>query len=400
MKIVRLANFVTERSGGLRTALRCLGAGYLAAGHEPVLVVPGERFADGQSEMGRVITLPGPKLPGTGGYRVLVDRRRVTALLERLGPDRLEVSDRTTLRWTGRWARQVGVPSIVVSHESLTGLAELAKVPGRRLADTVNARTAGSYDTVVCTTSWAAEEFRRVGASNLVEVPLGVDLTTFHPAQREKCIRDHYARRDEVLLVHCSRLSSEKRSDLAVATLAALRASGVPAVLVVIGDGPRRSSLERRSAGLPVRFTGFLPDRESVARLLACADVAVAPGPVETFGLAALEALACGTPTVVNAASALPEVVGDAGVAAAGTGPALSAAVHQLLSRDPARRRADARGRAERFSWPASANGFLRAHGVPSPRRCGSDQVRRIQQGSGAATRRHRFGCDPTCGTG
>jgi alpha-1,6-mannosyltransferase len=364
MKIVGVANFVTARSGGLRTALGCLGAGYLAAGHDPVLILPGERFADEQTEMGRVIKLPGPELPGTGGYRVLLDRRRIAAQLERLGPDRLEVSDRTTLRWTGRWARHVGVPSIMVSHESLAGLVQLAGVPGGRLADAFSARTARSYDTVVCTTSWAAEEFRRIGAPNLVQVPLGVDLTTFHPAQRDEGMRDRYAGRDEVLLVHCSRLSSEKRFELAVAALAALRAGGMPAVLVVIGDGPQRSALERRSAGLPVCFTGFLPHRESIAKLLASADVAVQPGPVETFGLAALEALACGTPAVVNAASALPEVVGDAGAAAAGTGPGLSAGVRQLLSRDPGQRRADARARAERFGWPASVDGFLRAHGV------------------------------------
>ena len=43
MRIVRLANFVAPHSGGLRTSLAELGAGYLAAGHEPVLVIPGER---------------------------------------------------------------------------------------------------------------------------------------------------------------------------------------------------------------------------------------------------------------------------------------------------------------------------------------------------------------------
>ncbi len=41
MRIVRLANYVAPHSGGLRTSLRELGAGYLAAGHEPVLVIPG-----------------------------------------------------------------------------------------------------------------------------------------------------------------------------------------------------------------------------------------------------------------------------------------------------------------------------------------------------------------------
>ena len=44
LRIVRLANFVAPSSGGLRTALRVLGTGYLAAGHEPVLVIPGEPY--------------------------------------------------------------------------------------------------------------------------------------------------------------------------------------------------------------------------------------------------------------------------------------------------------------------------------------------------------------------
>ena len=89
-------------------------------------------------------------------------------------------------------------------------------------------------------------------------------------------------------------------------------------MLVVAGDGSRRAALAYRAARLPVRFAGHITDRDDVAALLASADVAVAPGPVETFGLAALEALACGTPVVVNDASALPEVVGDAGMAVRG----------------------------------------------------------------------------------
>ncbi|MDX6363947.1 MAG: alpha,6-mannosyltransferase, partial [Streptomyces sp.] len=122
LRIVRLANFVAPASGGLRTALRELGAGYRAAGHEPVLIVPGERATDRDTEQGRVITLPGPLLPGTGGYRVLTDKRRVARLLESLAPDRLAVSDRTTLRWTGAWARRARVPAVMVSHETADGV--------------------------------------------------------------------------------------------------------------------------------------------------------------------------------------------------------------------------------------------------------------------------------------
>ncbi|KAB1949692.1 glycosyltransferase family 1 protein [Micromonospora sp. ALFpr18c] len=371
LRIVRLANFVTARSGGLRTALRHLGEGYRAAGHDPVLVVPGERAADESYPWGRVVTLPGPELPGSGGYRLLAGRRRLTRLLAELAPDRLEVSDRSSLRWTGRWARAHGVPSVMVSHESLTGLLGQWGVPDAlrwATADRLNRATSHAYDRIVCTTRWAAEEFDRIGAGNVDLVPLGVDLDTFHPDRAEPRLRERYADTTELLLVHCARLSPEKRPELAVQALAELRRAGVPAVLVMAGDGPLRAALARQAAGLPVTFTGFLPDRAAVAALLASADVVLAPGPVETFGLAGLEALACGTPVVVNAASALPEVVGAAGVAAYGSGAAMAEAVSRLAARPQAQRRRAARARAEEFGWPAAVAGFLRVHDADAGR--------------------------------
>jgi alpha-1,6-mannosyltransferase len=150
--------------------------------------------------------------------------------------------------------------------------------------------------------------------------------------------------------------------------LAALRRSGVPAVLVVAGAGPLRSTLQSEAAdrGLPVRFLGHLTDPAELAALLATADVAIAPGPVETFGLAALETLASGTPVVVSAESALPEVIGDAGLAAAGEGPAFAAAVRTLLARPASSRRIAARTQAERYPWSAAVAGFLAAHNAPA----------------------------------
>lgn len=162
--------------------------------------------------------------------------------------------------------------------------------------------------------------------------------------------------------MHCSRLSPEKRSERAVGALAELRRRGVPAVLVVAGDGPRRRSLEAQATGLPVRFLRHVADRGLLASLLATADVVIAPGPVETFGLSALEALACGTPVVVSSRSALPEVVGSAGLAAEDSDAACAGAVEQLLGRDEADRRRRARKQAERFDWPTAVNGFLAAH--------------------------------------
>ena len=370
LRIVRLANFVSPRSGGLRTALRNLGEGYLRAGHEPILIVPGRERSDEMTSQGRIITLPGHRVPRTGGYRVLASRRELTRLLEQLQPDRLEVSDRATLRWTGRWARDHGVGSMMVSHESLAGLLGVWGMPARvSLADRLNRRTAEAFDQIVCTTAFAAAEFRRLGVPNLVEVPLGVDLGQFHPSRADASVRARYARPDELLVVYCSRLSADKRPELAVDTIAALRAAKAPAVLVMAGDGSRRAALAYRAARLPVRFAGHISDRDDVAALLASADVAVAPGPVETFGLAALEALACGTPVVVNAASALPEVVGEAGMAVPGTPDAFAEGVRKLMERPEEERRAAARARAELFGWPQAVDGFLRAHDAVPPSR-------------------------------
>jgi len=388
MRIVRLANYVAPHSGGLRTSLAELGAGYLAAGHEPVLIIPGDRDSDEQTAQGRVITLRSPRLPFTGGYRALWRRRQIEALLAGLAPDTIEVSDRTTLRWTGRWAREHGVPAVMVSHESITALFRLAPPMSRSglaraAADWLNRRTARAYVKVICTTAWAAAEFERTGVLNLARVPLGVDLVTFAPGPA-------HPDDGQVMLVHCSRLSPEKKPERSLVTLASLRRSGLPARLVVAGDGPLRARLERRAARdrLPVTFAGFLPGRADLAALLASADVALAPGPAETFGLAALEALACATPVVVSAESALPEVIGSAGAAV--TGDDLAEGVREILAQPEPARRAAARARAECFDWQTSARGFLAVHEAlvtrPGPVQITPEQITDEQITAGGRT--------------
>ncbi|MGW4370681.1 glycosyltransferase [Nocardia takedensis] len=369
MRIVQLANFYGPRSGGLRTALHHLGEGYVAEGHEVVLIVPGSARDEQILPSGVVrITLPALAIPWTGGYRA-ADPRRVADALKGLRPDVLEVSDRLTLRGFGRWARRREVASVMISHERLDRL--LGQIlPGsaaRRFADIANRRTAADYDVVVCTTEFARQEFQRIGAPNVELVPLGVDLDLFSPHKRDDRLRNDLGP-GWPLLVHCGRLSVEKRVDRSIEAIGALRKEGVRARLVVAGDGPRREALERRARALPplaggipaVHFTGFITDRTMVAKLLATADVSLAPGPHETFGLAALEALAAGTPVVASRSSALVDIVTDeCGAVAADHPSAFAQAVTEVLALPTARRRLAARTRAEQFTWPRAVAGML-----------------------------------------
>ncbi|RJK94267.1 glycosyltransferase [Vallicoccus soli] len=372
MRIVQVATFVGPRSGGIRTVLRHLAEGYAAAGHDVVQVVPGPQPALEHRPWGAVVTVPAPPVPGTG-YRVVVRPAAVERLLERLAPDRVEVHDRTTLRGLGDWARGHGARSLVVSHERLDRVLRqwvpaLPVPAAERAADRSNASLAASYDRVVCTTRWAGEEFARLGVPPAT-VPLGVELDRFHPDRASREVRAVAAPAGEALLLTASRLSREKRPDLAVDAAAELARRGRPVRLVVAGDGACRRALARRARGLPVRLVGFLDDRDALARLLATADVVLAPGPVETFGLAALEALASGTPVVAHEASAVGEVLAaGAGLTAAGTPSALADAVEAVL--DGAASGAAARARAEAFPWERTVAGFLdlhREHGLPAP---------------------------------
>ena len=321
---------------------------------------------------GRRVTLAGPRVPGSGGYRVLADLRRVRAVLDALAPDRLEVSDRLTLRGLGRWASAAGVLSTVIAHERVDGFLRAFSPLGARAAqlaaDRHNATTAERFDRVVTTTRFAAQEFARIGIPT-DHVPLGVDLEQFRPVSR---------RRGGVpLLVLCSRLSREKRPDLAVEALRVMHRGGFPARLVVAGSGPLTASLRRRARGLPVELVGHLADRSAVAGLLGAADVVLAPGPVETFGLAALEALACGTPVVAASTSAVAELVGGgAGRSARPEPPALAAAAAALLAVPEARRREAARARAESFPWSRTTGTMLALHGLTAPESAGHDRTR------------------------
>lgn len=237
-------------------------------------------------------------------------------------------------------------------------------LPQRRMVDVWNRRAVDSFDHLIATSRYGAREMCRIGATGVRSVPLGVDLMVFTPQPR-------LSPTGVSKIVYLGRLSADKRPDLAVAALEVLLGWGHEVELVFIGDGPMKRELKAMAAGSPVSFSGFLADRTEVARALALADVSIVPCPGETFGLAALESLACGTPVVVAANSGAAELVEGGGGLAVPPGPrGFARAVEEIMAKPERERRLEARKVAEGYPWAKSIEGMLGIYeGEPVPAR-------------------------------
>lgn len=140
-----------------------------------------------------------------------------------------------------------------------------------------------------------------------------VDAERYAPGPNRHCLRRLFPDlgTEELVLMHASNFRPLKRLDDVVAIFAAVAATR-PARLLLVGDGPERSRVEAevRSASLGSRVA-LVGRQESCADWLRAADLFLLPSETESFGLAALEAMACGVPVLASDVGGLAEVVVD-----------------------------------------------------------------------------------------
>lgn len=160
-------------------------------------------------------------------------------------------------------------------------------------------------------------ETRGIRPGRATVIHNGIDPGHFHNnAGKDETIalRAHHGfSPDDLVIGICAALRPEKQHEDLLEAIALLRAEGLPAKCLIIGDGPRRSAIEARIASLvlgqQVVITGF--EKDVRPHIAACDCLAIVSHLVETFSVAALEAMAMGKPVVMSAIGGAAEQIRD-----------------------------------------------------------------------------------------
>ena len=159
------------------------------------------------------------------------------------------------------------------------------------------------------------ETLKHFGITRSIEVVSNfVNCDVYTPIRDEEAReteRARLARPDEAILMHLSNFRPVKRV-VDVVKVFALVARQVPARLVLVGDGPDRSSAEWLAHDLQIQDKiHFMGKQDRVHELLPLADLMLMPSELESFGLAALEAMACKVPSIATQVGGVPELIDD-----------------------------------------------------------------------------------------
>ncbi|GCE47670.1 glycosyltransferase involved in cell wall biosynthesis [Thermosporothrix hazakensis] len=353
-------NFLPKLDGVTRTLARLLEHLQLT-GHQALLLGPDsgmERYAGAE-----VLGTAGIPLPFYPELRVNFFRPLFVRRLYEFRPDIIHVVDPVILGATGlAAARLLGTPIVSSYHTNLAAYCTHFGFPLlTRPMWFYNRFIHNQCELTFCPSASTATMLRQQGFTHIRIWPRGVDTALFTPQRRSAELRARWLqdKRDKCLLLYVGRLSYEKNLRLLVEAYKGM--SHERCHLVLVGDGPAAAELRQELATVPVTFTGYLQGEE-LATAYASADLFAFPSTTETFGQAALEALASGLPVVGLQAEGICDLVTDGSngllLELQGKQPEeqirlYRAALERLIEQEPFRLQLgeNARRAASRYSW-------------------------------------------------
>ncbi len=258
----------------------------------------------------RIIAGRGPHAPLYKELHVTFPTTSVRRELEQFKPDVIHVASPA---WLGNWgivnAHRLKIPLIASFHTNIPqylkhyGYGWLSNPSWRYLRFLHN-----RAEMNLSTSSYMRDELRRQGFKNVHWWKRGVDTDFFAPGEvdTEMRVRLTDGHPDEFLVAYIGRHAQEKRLFELKEALAPLK----NVRLAMVGGGPAHEELKAHFAGTPTTFPGYMRGEELIAAYRS-ADCFVFPSTTETFGLVALEAMACGLPVIAARAGGIVDTVID-----------------------------------------------------------------------------------------
>jgi len=310
----------------------------------------------------RCIGTGGPRFPLYPEVRMNLPTRRIGRALRAFRPDLVHVVNPVFLGPTGiAYARRLGLPLVESYHTDVPGYAKYYGYPwGEHILWWLFRTMHNMADLNLVPSTYILQQVRAHGFRRVRWWRRGIDTERFRPSLRAPAMRARLSdgHPDDFVALYVGRIAKEK----GVERLRALR--DLPGVrLAMVGGGPELEQIRALYTATPTVFTGFLDGDELVAAI-ASADALVFPSTNETFGLVALEAMACGLPVIAGMSGGLVDIL-EEGVNALVCDPAdprsLAGCVRRLQESPELRARlsagalAHARGR----SWRATMDQLI-----------------------------------------
>ena len=366
LAVLDTTEWFAPTSGGIRT-YQLQKERYIAARPwlRHALVVPWERDGIVEREGSRWYEFAGPRVPRNDPYRLITSVGRMRRVLDHERPDVIELGSPALVPWiVFRALGKRDVPIVNFFHSHFPALMRGSRRPvppvrelAKDLAWSYARRMDRHVTATIAASRFVADDLEAAGISNVVRIPLGVDLEHFTPERRAHAAATRALWKlpaDGPLITFVGRFAHEKELDVLMDAWPEIqRRTG--ASLVMAGDGPEKQALLARNRGSRVFWLPFIADSEKLADLQAASSVYMATSPHETFGLSPLEAMACGTPVLAADGGGVREHVlssGAGAIFAPGDAADLAEQAVTLLAGDLAAHGTRARAFAEReHSW-------------------------------------------------